>query len=102
MKKLMKHIQNVFAAVAFAEAGEHDVAMDVAGIKPDRRDWAKILANFVEKRLLAVTFAEANCHEIALEYVGGQRCHTKTTSFTSFLENVGLNNVRVCYVMARV
>lgn len=102
MNKWIKNIQDIFAAVAFAEAGEHDAAMEIAGIKPERKDWAKEFEKLLEKTFLAATFAEANCHNIAMEYVDQIATRTKNKSFTSFLENVGLNNVRVCYVMARV
>lgn len=36
MKKLMKKIENIYAAVAFAEAGEHETAREM--LREDKRD----------------------------------------------------------------
>lgn len=36
MKKLMKKLENVYAAAAFAEAGEHDTAREM--LREEKRD----------------------------------------------------------------
>ena len=36
MKKFMKKIENIFAAVAFAEAGEHETAREI--LREDKQD----------------------------------------------------------------
>jgi hypothetical protein len=40
MKKLMKKIENIYAAVAFAEAGEHETAREILreDKRPQKRD----------------------------------------------------------------
>ena len=50
----------------------------------------------------AVAFAEAGCRETALEMLDDTKNRNQKVSLNSFLENVGLNNVRVCYVTARI
>jgi hypothetical protein len=36
MKKFMKKIENIYAAVAFAEAGEHETAREI--LREDKQD----------------------------------------------------------------
>jgi len=55
-----------------------------------------------EKIFAAVSFAEAGCYDTALEMLGTSRNLGKKESLSIFLENVGLNNVRFCYVTAKV
>lgn len=62
------------------------------------RKWIEKL----EKIFAAVAFAEAGCHDTALEMLETTRNRSKKVSLSCFLENVGLNNVRVCYVTARI
>jgi len=50
----------------------------------------------------AVAFAEANCHDMALEMLQNTEGKSEQKSLSIFLENVGLSNVRVCYVTAQV
>jgi len=49
----------------------------------------------------AITFAEANCHDLAMEILNHKKDQCKNASLSMFLENVGLKNVRVCYVTAK-
>lgn len=56
----------------------------------------------LEKIFTAVTFAEADCHDMALEILGHRKNHGQKESLNLFIENVGLKNVRVSYVMAKV
>lgn len=102
MERWTKIVENTFAAVAFAEAGEHDFAMKMADIKPSQKNWAKNMGMYLEKALSAITFAEANCHEFAMEYIKTEGTRVTKSSLSVFLENVGLNNVRVCFVTATV
>ncbi|GBD96055.1 MAG TPA: hypothetical protein ENG83_15120 [Nitrospirae bacterium] len=62
MKKGMKKLEDVYAAAAFAEAGEFETARQIAGeIRPERRE----RLNWFERVMTAVTFAEAGEHETA-------------------------------------
>ena len=49
-----------------------------------------------------VTFAEANCHDVAMEMLNRKKDWSTNETLSSFLENVGLNNVRVCYATVKV
>lgn len=97
--------ESTYAAVAFAEAGEHETAIRMAGVTDAAKTaWARFL-NFVESHMTAVAFAEADCHEVAGRCVHTAekpgRCSAGDT-LDAFLENVGLKNVRVCYGLATV
>ena len=102
MKKWKDKIEKVFAAAAFAEAGEHETALEMAG--PDPILKRKMLNFFksMENVFTAVTYAEADCHEMAREYMAPHTFKAKTGSLTSFLETVGLQGVRVCMITARI
>lgn len=62
------------------------------------KKWIEIFGNTFE----AVAFAEANCHDTALEILDTKTKQNKKASLNNFLENVGLQNVRFCYVTAKV
>ena len=102
MKKWKDKIEKVFAAAAFAEAGEHETSLEMAG--PDPILKRKVLNFFksIEDMFTAVTYAEADCHEMAREYMAPRTFKAKTGSLTSFLENVGLQEVRVYMVTAQI
>ncbi|MFH1993970.1 MAG: hypothetical protein ABIK98_16440 [Pseudomonadota bacterium] len=101
MGKWMETIQKTFAAVSFAEAGEHDTAMEMAGIKPN---WSKVslLSKAWDNIFAAVTFAEAGCADRALEFVGAKTARRDVRSLEIFLKDVGLQGVRVRYGLAMV
>jgi hypothetical protein len=81
---------NWFAAVAFAEAGEHTTAIEMTGgqapVKKRAGIWETLRAYFA-----AAAFAEENCPETALEIISG------SAKRSSFLETVGLKGVKVWY-----
>ncbi len=83
-------IENWFAAVAFAEAGEHETAIRMAGgqapLKKRAGMWETLSRYFA-----AAAFAEENCPEAALEIIGASKRRN------SFLETVGLKGVKVWY-----
>jgi hypothetical protein len=97
MGKLLEKFQAMFAASSFAEAGEVDMAMEIAGIsqrKTSALSWGETFA--------AAAFAEANCHDIAREITGAPRATRNERTLDAFLDSVGLSGVRVCYGMARI
>ncbi len=91
MSAWIKKVEDWFAAVAFAEAGEHDTARELAGLgaRPAGRK-VGILETF-NTFAAAAAFAEENCLEIAREILDA------TPRRRSFLEDVGLAGVRVWY-----
>ena len=100
-----KTFENTFAAVAFAEAGEHETAMKMLGIKPVYEKVRQVF-NVIERSFAAVGFAEAGLQEDALKManpnaVTAKRKRPKET-LDNFLEDVGLGNVRVRYGLATV
>ncbi len=97
-----QNIENTFAAVAFAEASEHETAMKMAGIKPVYEKVRNVI-NFIERSFAAVGFAEAGLHEEAIKMVNLQPvAATNKETLDSFLKTVGIGNVRVCYGLATV
>ena len=101
MKKWMETMEKTFAAASFAEAGEHETALELAGIKPN---WSIVnrLSKAWENIFAAVTFAEAGCVDRALELLGAKPARRDVQSLEIFLRNVGLQGVRVRYGLAIV
>ena len=96
------NIETTFAAAAFAEAGEHETAMKMMGIRPAYQK-VRQFCDHVANSLTAACFAEANCHEEALRFADPQGvCSPNRDSLDTFLETVGLGHVRVCYGLARI
>ena len=101
MRKWIENIEKTFAAVSFAEAGEHDTAMEIAAIKPDRSKVPKFL-KAIRKIFVAITYAEAGCHDMALEFLGKDTVKSSEHSLETFLNTVGLKGVRISYGLVRV
>lgn len=96
------NFETTFAAAAFAEAGEHETAMKMAGITPVYEKVRKF-ADSVQQCFAAVGFAEAGCHAEATQMAHPNLvCRKNKETLDNFLENVGLSNVRVCYGLATV
>jgi hypothetical protein len=64
MKKILKKLENMYAASAFGEAGEFDTAREILG---EKRPEKRTRAGKFERLMMAVTFAEAGEHETARE-----------------------------------
>ncbi len=65
MRNIKERIEDWFAAVAFAEAGEGETALEIAGIQ--RRPQKRLS---FDNLMAAITFAEAGLHEYASEFAG--------------------------------
>lgn len=102
MRKWQKKIEKVFAAAAFAEAGEHDTALEMVGSNPVLKEKVIHFFKSVQNVFAAATFAEADCHEMAREYLQPGPAGRASESMRSFLETVGLQGVRVRFVMAQI
>ncbi len=95
-------IERTFAAAAFAEAGEHETAMKMMGIRPAYEKVRKF-CDYMANNFAAVGFAEADCHDEAIRIADSREVSIrKRDSLDTFLETVGLGQVRVCYGLARV
>lgn len=91
MATLRETLERCFAAVAFADAAEHGEAMRMAGVTA-----TPACAGRLEDVFAAVAFAEADCRDAALEMMGCAR-PARRIIHSSFLDNVGLGDVAVCY-----
>ena len=97
VRKWIDKIEKTFAAVAFAEAGEHETAMKIAEIQPSvSTRFSDFLKSF-DKYFSAITFAEADCHEMAREYLEESAIQNSRQPLEDFLETIGLQGVRVSY-----
>ncbi len=56
----------------------------------------------IEKTFMAAAFAEADCHDTALEILDTPATRRSSRSLDDFLRDVGLDEVRYSYVLARV
>ena len=84
-------LESFFAAAAFAEEGEHNMAREIALTPvPDARESLGIASEF-SKAFVAAAFAEENCHDMAADFL------VSAAPRRSFLEEVGLVGVRVRY-----
>ena len=93
MLGLLRKLEDSFAAQAFAEAGEQETAMQMAGVREMRASVADVFA--------AVAFAEAGCEAEAREILGFAPVRLMPTpKVCGFLESVGLSGVHVAYGLA--
>jgi len=93
MLGMLKRLEDSFAGMAFAEAGENETAMQLAGVTNCGASVSDVFA--------AAAFAEADCHDVALEMLGcAPRRHTPPVQVCGFLESVGLSGVHVAYGLA--
>ncbi len=92
MRSIKKKIEDWFAAVAFAEAGERETALQIADMKAKRQ---KSLS--FDDLMAAITFAEAGVHEYALELMGKP---VRTTSYKPV--SLTLPGVKIWYGTATV
>jgi len=65
MRKWGQKIQNLFTAVTFAEAGEHQTALQMMGETPKPETKRATVHDW----LTAITFAEAGCHDLARDWL---------------------------------
>ena len=88
-------LERIFAAVAFAERGEHSTALDIAGEPPGAH------RSTIDDLMVAVTFAEAGCRDMALEVLepAAPRAPRRVSGFAAA---VGLAGVRMRYGVASV
>lgn len=83
-------MEDWFAAAAFAEAGEHETAIRMAGGRLPAKRRAGIWET-LSRYFAAAALAEENCPGPALEILGGG------SKRNSFLETAGLQGIRVWY-----
>lgn len=113
MRTLFGKLQAIFAAVAFAEADERELALEVAGISPEPISERASVLQTLNTTFAAAAFAEADCPETALAIlrsgekkksflatVGLERARVRyglvPVRHSGFLESVGLGGVRSC------
>ncbi|MBU1041015.1 MAG: hypothetical protein KKF77_07960 [Proteobacteria bacterium] len=93
MLGMLKSLEDTFAALAFADAGERQEAMQMAGVKEMSVSVSDVFA--------AVAFAEAGCEAEARDLLGIRPVRLMPTpKVCGFLESVGLSGVRVAYGLA--
>ncbi len=80
-----------FSAIAFAEAGEHNTALQMVGLPPvESAQTVNVLETF-RTSFAAAAFAEENCQDVARQILD------PTPRKQTFAEVVGLKGVRVRY-----
>ncbi|MHC1700904.1 MAG: hypothetical protein AB9900_07985 [Humidesulfovibrio sp.] len=93
MLGMLKTLEDTFAAMAFANAGERQEAMQMAGVKETTVSVSDVYA--------AVAFAEVGCVPEARELLGLRPARlVPTPKVCGFLESVGLSGVHVAYGLA--
>jgi hypothetical protein len=100
MKTFTQKIESWFSAVAFAEAGEHQTAIQVAAQTPVALERKRPVVEFFNRVFAAAALAEEGLHKDAERvYVGLPTVTVERKP--SFLEVVGLNKAPVQLVLAR-
>lgn len=93
MLGMLRKMEDCFAALAFAEAGETKTAMAMAGVEESGYGVSDVYA--------AVAFAEVGCHDEARRMLGMTPVRlAPTPKVCGFLDSVGLSGVRVAYGLA--
>jgi hypothetical protein len=96
MATLTEKLQQWFAAVAFAEAGEREIALEMIGVPAAAAKDPVGVMQTLSTTFAAAAFAEANCHDMAAEVFGSVRRNE------TFLETLGLTGARIWYGVAPV
>jgi hypothetical protein len=94
MSSWAKTLEKWFSAVAFAEAGEHNTALEMVGIAPGEARQPVSIFQKLNTTFAAAAFAEADCHAIAKEILDSEDKNR------NFAEVVGLKGVRIWYGFA--
>jgi len=93
MLGMLKRLEDTFAAHAFAEAGEAETAMHMAGVKDCGASVSDVYA--------AAAFAEAGCFDEARAMLGyAPKRLAPPRQVYGFLESVGLSGAHVAYGLA--
>ena len=96
MTSWKKKMEAWSSAVAFAEAGERETALEFVDAVASRDRERTTVAQHVSDAFSAVAFAEEGCHEMAREIMESGK------GPKGFLERVGLKDVPVHYAVVPV
>ncbi len=80
MKNLIRKLENIYSAAAYAEAGEFDTAKQIMNEVRTEKRVRKI--SRLERVMMAITFAEANEHDTAIEIMRGEKRTQKRDRIT--------------------
>jgi hypothetical protein len=94
MSSWAKTLEKWFSAVAFAEAGEHNTALEMVGLAPSEARQPVSILQKLNISFAAAAFAEADCHVIAKQIL------YPDDKDRSFAEVVGLKGVRIWHGFA--
>lgn len=103
-KSIFKTMEETYTAAAFAEAGEHETAMHIAGIRSIAQTVTEKVMRVFDLHMSAASFAEAGCFETAKTIIEPQAGATakRRPTLDEFLNDVGLSHARVRYGLATV
>ncbi|MDQ7784920.1 MAG: hypothetical protein RDU20_18700 [Desulfomonilaceae bacterium] len=89
MNSWKEKLETWFAAVAFAEAGEHEMALKMTAPVGGNTVEGINMMEKLNRIFAAAAFAEADCHHIAKEILDPEKAQR------GFLDIVGLKGIRV-------
>ena len=100
-------MDNIFMAITYAEANDHESARKLINAKSSTPLAKLSLLQKIEKIMTAITFAEGNCHDYAREVMNPGTAEKFVPSIEpekkpSFNEVVGLAGIRIWYGTAEV
>lgn len=94
MSSLFRKLENWFAAIAFAEEGEHNTALAMVGLKTHEATQTVGVIERLNTAFAAAAFAEADCHDMAKEILD------PADAKGSFIKTVGLKGIRIWHGFA--
>lgn len=104
MARFTEKFNAYFSAAAFAEAGEHETALQMVQAVDSRQEKKSAILDNLRKTFAAVAFAEEGLHAEARAILDPAPAKVRKTWSTedSFLDLVGLQNVRVRHMVLQV
>lgn len=72
---IREKFEKVMMAATYAEAGEHDTALEIMGQqrRPRSQERKSVRLGVFDRMMMAATFAEAGEHDTALEIMGNEK-----------------------------
>lgn len=104
MSRFTDRFTAYFSAAAFAEAGEHETALQMAQASPAPLKKVNPVFDSLRKTFAAVAFAEEGLHAEAELMLAPAAAPVRRnwSAEESFLDLVGLQNVRVRHMVLQV
>lgn len=100
MKGLLKKFEKYSMAATFAEENNPQTCREIIGIEEKGKVFN--ILRFISDNMVAATYAESNCPNFARLIIKGEHRQKTKVSLETFLDTVGLKNIRINYGLVPV